>query len=65
MLQNLVKPLQGLGMSTSETFLLALLIIFSLPWAVWRMLGGTLTLPLVVVQIVAGILLGPGVLGTA
>ena len=50
-------------MSTSETFLLALLIIFTLPWAVWRVLGGTMTLPLVVVQIVGGILLGPGVLG--
>ena len=50
-------------MSTSETFLLALLIIFTLPWVVWRVLGGKLTLPLVVVQIVGGILLGPGVLG--
>ena len=52
-------------MTLSETFLLALLVIFTLPWAVWRLLGGTTTLPLVVVQIIAGILLGPGVLGTA
>jgi Kef-type K+ transport system membrane component KefB len=50
-------------MSISETLLLALLVIFALPWAVWRALGGRLTLPLVVVQIVGGILLGPGVLG--
>jgi len=52
-------------MSVSETFLLALLVIFALPWAVWRLLGGRQTLPLVVVQIVGGILLGPGILGTA
>ena len=50
-------------MSLTETLLLALLIIFFMPWAVWRACGGTLTLPLVVVQIVGGILLGPGVLG--
>ena len=50
-------------MSLTETLLLALLIIFSLPWAVWRACGGTVTLPLVVVQIIGGILLGPGVMG--
>ena len=50
-------------MTLSETYLLALLIIFTLPWVVWRLLGGTSMLPLVVVQIVFGILLGPGVLG--
>ncbi|AOW12908.1 sodium:proton exchanger [Hydrogenophaga crassostreae] len=50
-------------MSTTEVFLLAMLLIFSLPWLVWR-LGRTDHLaPLVVVQILAGILLGPGVLG--
>ena len=52
-------------MSISETFLLALLVIFTLPWAVWRLLGGRQTLPLVVVQIIGGILLGPGILGAA
>jgi Kef-type K+ transport system membrane component KefB len=52
-------------MTLNETFLLALLIIFTLPWAIWRALGGTITLPLVVVQIVVGILLGPGVMGQA
>ena len=50
-------------MSTSELFLAALLVIFSLPYLVWR-LGNTENFaPLVVVQIVGGILLGPGVLG--
>ena len=52
-------------MSITETFLVALLIIFTLPWAVWRLAGGGVILPLVVVQIVGGILLGPGVLGAA
>ena len=50
-------------MSISENLLLAMFVIFALPWAVWRALGGTVILPLVVVQIIAGILLGPGVLG--
>ena len=38
-------------------------VIFALPWAAWRALGGTSILPLVVVQIITGILLGPAVLG--
>ncbi|NBZ86664.1 cation:proton antiporter [Stagnihabitans tardus] len=49
-------------MTPNETLLLALLVIFALPWALWR-LWGKITLPLVVVQIVGGILLGPGVFG--
>ena len=49
-------------MTPNETLLLALLVIFALPWAIWR-LWGKITLPLVVVQIVGGILLGPGVFG--
>ncbi|MCB2016160.1 MAG: cation:proton antiporter [Hydrogenophaga sp.] len=40
-----------------------MLIIFSLPWLVWRMFRTDYVAPLVVVQIVMGILLGPGVLG--
>ena len=52
-------------MSLTETFLIALLIIFTVPWAVWRLAGGGVMLPLVVVQIVGGILLGPGALGAA
>ena len=52
-------------MTTTELYLLAMLLIFSLPFAVWRLLGAPAALPLVVVQIVGGILLGPGVLGAA
>ena len=50
-------------MPISENLLLAMFVIFALPWAAWRGLGGTSILPLVVVQIIVGILLGPGVLG--
>ena len=52
-------------MSTSEIFLIALTIIFAAPWLVWRVLNTEHWMPLVVVQIVGGILLGPGVLGAA
>lgn len=50
-------------MNTTEVFLVAMLIIFSLPWLIWRLCKTDYVAPLVVVQIVAGILLGPGVLG--
>lgn len=50
-------------MNTTEQFLLAMLIIFSLPWLVWRLFNTDYFAPLVVVQILMGILLGPGVLG--
>ncbi len=50
-------------MNTTELFLIAMLIIFSLPYLVWRLGNTDYVAPLVVVQIVAGILLGPGVLG--
>jgi Kef-type K+ transport system membrane component KefB len=53
------------GMSTSETFLVAILIIFTLPYLFWRLGRTEYVAPLVVVQIVGGILLGPGVLGAA
>ncbi|WP_066158375.1 cation:proton antiporter [Hydrogenophaga pseudoflava] len=50
-------------MNTTEIFLIAMLIIFSLPWLVWRVFNTDYFAPLVVVQIIMGILLGPGVLG--
>lgn len=50
-------------MNTTELFLIAMLIIFSLPWLVWRVFNTDYFAPLVVVQILMGILLGPGVLG--
>ena len=51
-------------MNTTEIFLVAMLIIFSLPWLVWRVFNTDYFAPLVVVQIIMGILLGPGVLGS-
>ena len=51
--------------TTTELFLVAMLIIFTLPWLVWRVFRTDYWAPLVVVQIVGGILLGPGVLGAA
>ncbi|KQM65125.1 sodium:proton exchanger [Sphingomonas sp. Leaf17] len=51
------------AMNTSEIFLIAMTIIFSVPYLVWRVLRTDHYAPLVVVQIVGGILLGPGVLG--
>ena len=50
-------------MSVTESYLAALLVILSLPWALWRVFGRPVWAPLVVVQIVMGILLGPGLLG--
>lgn len=52
-------------MTTTEIYLIALAIIFSLPYLAWRFSGIDHLAPLVVVQIVGGILLGPGVLGRA
>ncbi|MFP5392176.1 MAG: cation:proton antiporter [Gammaproteobacteria bacterium] len=50
-------------MSTTEVFLLAMLVIFSVPYLVWRLLRTDYFAPLVIVQIIGGIVLGPGVLG--
>ena len=50
-------------MSTSEIFLIAMTLIISVPYLVWRIFRTDYYAPLVVVQIVGGILLGPGVLG--
>jgi Kef-type K+ transport system membrane component KefB len=50
-------------MNTSEIFLIAMTIIFTIPFLVWRIGKTEYYAPLVVVQIIAGILLGPGVLG--
>ncbi len=51
--------------TTTEIFLIAMLIIFTVPYLVWRLFKTDYWAPLVVVQIVGGILLGPGVLGAA
>lgn len=52
-------------MNTTEIFLIAMAIIFTVPWLIWRMGRTDYWAPLVVVQIITGILLGPGVLGKA
>jgi Kef-type K+ transport system membrane component KefB len=52
-------------MSPTEVFLLALLIVFTVPHLVWRFGRTDYWAPPVVVQIIGGILLGPGVLGVA
>jgi Kef-type K+ transport system membrane component KefB len=54
-----------MDMSTTEIFLIAMLIIFSMPYLIWRIGKTDYYAPLVVVQIIAGILLGPGILGAA
>ena len=50
-------------MSTTEVFLIAMTIIFTVPYFIWRVGRTDYYAPLVVVQIICGILLGPGVLG--
>jgi Kef-type K+ transport system membrane component KefB len=52
-------------MNTTEIFLIAMVIIFAVPYSIWRLGRTDYWAPLVVVQIVTGILLGPGVLGAA
>ncbi len=49
--------------STTEIFLIAMGIILSVPYLIWRVGRTDYFAPLVVVQILAGILLGPGILG--
>ena len=51
------------GLTTTELFLAALIVVFALPWLVWRFARTDSYAPLVVVQIVTGILLGPGIAG--
>jgi Kef-type K+ transport system membrane component KefB len=50
-------------MSTTEIFLIAMTIIMTVPYLIWRLCRTDYFAPLVVVQILAGIALGPGVLG--
>ena len=50
-------------MNTTEIFLIAMAIIFTVPYLIWRLGRTDYYAPLVVVQIITGILLGPGILG--
>ena len=49
--------------TVTEVFLVAMLVIFTVPYLFWRLLRTDYWASLVVVQIVGGILFGPGVLG--
>ena len=51
-------------MTVTELFLVSTLVIFGAPYIVWRLLGRSDWAPLVVVQIIGGILLGPNILGS-
>ena len=50
-------------MTAPQLFLVAIGIIFTVPYLVWRLGRTEYYAPLVVVQIISGIVLGPGVLG--
>lgn len=50
-------------MTSTEAFLLAMALIFAMPYLLWRLGRTDDVAPLVVVQILCGILLGPGLLG--
>ena len=50
-------------LGTTGIFLVAMGIIFTVPYLIWRLGRTDYYAPLVVVQIIAGILLGPGILG--
>jgi len=52
-------------MSIVEKLLIALAVILALPWLIWRLGRTERWAPLVVVQILTGIALGPGLLGAA
>lgn len=53
------------AMGTVEIFLVAMVVIFTVPYLIWRVGNTDYFAPLVVVQIITGILLGPGILGSA
>jgi len=52
-------------MGTTEIFLIAMLLIFAVPYLIWRVGGTDYYAPLVIVQIINGVILGPGILGRA
>jgi Kef-type K+ transport system membrane component KefB len=52
-------------MLVTELFLIAMVLVFALPYLIWRLGRTEYYAPLVVVQILTGILLGPGLLGAA
>ena len=52
-----------LPMNTTEIFLIAMGLVFTVPYFIWRLGNTGYYAPLVVVQILTGIVLGPGILG--
>jgi Kef-type K+ transport system membrane component KefB len=52
-------------MTAPETLLLALIIIFSVPYFVWRVFALDAWAPLAIVQIMSGVVMGPGIFGAA
>jgi Kef-type K+ transport system membrane component KefB len=52
-------------MNTTELFLIAMTLIFAVPYLIWRVFRTDYIAPLVVVQIITGIIMGPGILGAA
>ncbi len=53
------------NVTVTEVFLIAMILIFAVPYLIWRLGRTEYFAPLVVVQIICGILLGPGILGAA
>ena len=51
------------AMNVTEIFLIAMAIIFTVPYLIWRLGRTDYWAPLVVVQIIMGVVLGPGILG--
>lgn len=51
------------SMPITGTFLIAMSLIFSVPFLIWRLARTDYFAPLVIVQIIAGILLGPALAG--
>jgi Kef-type K+ transport system membrane component KefB len=50
-------------MTTTELFLVAMVLIYAVPYLLWKIFRLDNVAPLAIVQIVCGILLGPGLLG--
>ncbi len=49
--------------TVAELFFIAMAMIFAIPYLIWRLGKTDYFAPLVVVQIITGVLLGPGILG--
>lgn len=50
-------------LTPTEALLVALVVIYAVPFLLWRIARLDLIVPLAIVQIVGGVLLGPGILG--